>query len=436
MVRRMLIAGLLAGLAAGLALAAILPRTEPSSAAPRQAAAVPGDPRPAPAGDAAHPRRGRALHVPTGPGYVRMRATSRPRIEARAPDPRGGPDWVVRTFKAVRSVKDPGEPPHVVGRPLCAQLGRIHDGRFGWVDATNTFRPVGIGWRGAPQRCGSTLPDLGGQPFADGFSRVTDPTAGAARALQTIAWGMAGEAGAVRLTIAGRSVVPPRTAHGAFLALAGEDVQVGELAGEVRYPGREPVRLRFGSFSGRATIEFRSPDPNGGLPFGVSAARRADGRWCPSGEGRIVGERVGAIDFDLGTFTDHGPDPNGACVVERPPGVPGPASRDYAPTRDRPLAFGYSYGGGNPEEFGSDPIAGRTARRTLRGMTTIQGVAHPDVESITFASPRDVRTLRPSPRAHAFMVLYDGTFPTGKITLTATFSDGSTATEKIEFVGP
>jgi hypothetical protein len=68
-------------------------------------------------------------------------------------------------------------------------------------------------------------------------------------------------------------------------------------------------------------------------------------------------------------------------------------------------------------------------------MTTIQGVARPDVESITFASPRDVRTLRPSPRAHAFLVLYDGTFPTGEITMTSRFTDGRTTTESIEFGG-
>jgi hypothetical protein len=34
------------------------------------------------------------------------------------------------------------------------------------------------------------------------------------------------------------------------------------------------------------------------------------------------------------------------------------------------------------------------------------------------------------------MVLYDGTFPTGTVTMTSTFTDGNTATEKIEFIGP
>jgi hypothetical protein len=434
MMRRLVIAGLLVGLAVGLALAAVLPRTEPSNATPRGASTGPGDPRPAPAGDPAHPRTAHALHAPTGPGYVRLRATTRPAVEVRRPDPRGGPDWVVRTFRALRFVKDRGEPAHVVGRPLCVQLGRVHRGRFGWVDATNTFRPVGIVTRGAPLQCGSIRADMGRTPFARGFSRITDPTAGAARALQTVAWGLAGSAGRPRLRIAGLEIVPPRTPNGAFLALAPARVQVGEIAGEVAYPGGRPVRLRLGSFPGRATIEFRSPDPNGGLPFGIGAARRPDGRWCASGEGRIVGDRVGGIDFDLGTFTDHGPDPNGVCADHEALGLrPPPAAQ--APTRDRPLLLSYSFGQGNPEEYGLDPGAGRTARRTLRGMTTIQGVAHPDVEAVTFTSPRDVRTLRPSPRAHVLMVLYDGTFPTGAITMTSRFRDGTTATDKIEFAG-
>ncbi len=266
------------------------------------------------------------------------------------------------------------------------------------------------------------------------FSLVTDPTAGAARALQTVAWGLAGSAGRAELRVAGRPVVPSRTAHGAFLVLAPGDVQAGEIGGEVGYGGGASVRLRLGSFQGRAAIEFRSPDPNGGLPFGISATRRADGRWCTSGRGRIVGDRVGGVDYDLGTFTDNGPDPSGPCADHRAVGLapppPGPAL-----TRERPLQVSYSFGGGNGEEFGGDPLAGRTARRTLRGMTTIQGVARPDVESITFASPRDVRTLRPSPRAHAFLVLYDGTFPTGEITMTSRFTNGRTTPESIEFGG-
>lgn len=45
---------------------------------------------------------------------------------------------------------------------------------------------------------------------------------------------------------------------------------------------------------------------------------------------------------------------------------------------------------------------------------------------MTIATPRDVRTIIPSARAHAFIVAYDGSFPTGVIVMTSTFKDGTT----------
>ncbi len=424
MIRRVIVIALLCGIAAGLALAAVLPRTEPSAAAP-------GEPRPAPAGDPARPGTAPALPQKTDLGWVRLRATSRPRVERRLADPLGGPDWAVRTFTAERLVKDPGEPPHVIGRPLCAQLGRIHGGRFGWVDAKNTFRPVGIGHRGAPIQCGSVLPDLQRQPYAQAFSRITDPEAPAARSLQTVAWGITGSAGRPSVRIRGRDISVPPTPHGVFLITAGADVQAGELTGRARYSSGGPVPLRFGGGRGRGTVDLRTPDPNGGLPYGVTALPDPDRGWCASSQGRVVGDRVGAVDYELGILTDAGADPNGTCADRSGFGPPGLQAAP-APTRARPLGLGYSSGAGY-EEIGLDPARGRTARRTLRGLTTIHGTAHPDVGSVTVASPRDVRTLRPSRRLHAILVIYDGTFPTGNVTLTATFRDGGTHRDTLQF---
>jgi hypothetical protein len=39
-------------------------------------------------------------------------------------------------------------------------------------------------------------------------------------------------------------------------------------------------------------------------------------------------------------------------------------------------------------------------------------------------TPRDVRTITPSPHAHAFAVVYDGDFPTGDIRITAHLAGG------------
>jgi hypothetical protein len=53
------------------------------------------------------------------------------------------------------------------------------------------------------------------------------------------------------------------------------------------------------------------------------------------------------------------------------------------------------------------------------------------VREVTIKSPRDVRTVLPSPRAHVFLVVYDGLFPTGDFVLTSMFADGSHVTQRI-----
>jgi hypothetical protein len=42
-----------------------------------------------------------------------------------------------------------------------------------------------------------------------------------------------------------------------------------------------------------------------------------------------------------------------------------------------------------------------------------------------------VRTLIPSRRAHAFVAVYDGTFPTGETVITVTFTDGTTQEQRL-----
>lgn len=69
-------------------------------------------------------------------------------------------------FDAERFVTERGER-HVIGCPRCAQLEQVAAGRFGWIDATNAFRPVPISLRGTPTWCGSTLSDLDRDPHAE-----------------------------------------------------------------------------------------------------------------------------------------------------------------------------------------------------------------------------------------------------------------------------
>jgi hypothetical protein len=96
-----------------------------------------------------------------------------------------------------------------------------------------------------------------------------------------------------------------------------------------------------------------------------------------------------------------------------------------------PVSIGSEFGGGlTPQSL--DPTAapdqGRTELRTLPGHTILYGAALPTVRQLTIESPRDVRTLVPSPNARSFLVVYDGTFPAGQFKLTATFNDGSKKT--------
>ena len=107
----------------------------------------------------------------------------------------------------------------------------------------------------------------------------------------------------------------------------------------------------------------------------------------------------------------------------------------YFLTRERPVDVGSAYSGSFGEP-GDDPLAGRVARRTLRGISEYQGLARRDVTAITVASPRDVRTIVPSRRAHAFFVVYDGTFPTGHTVFTSTFRDGGSDREVIHNAMP
>ena len=45
-------------------------------------------------------------------------------------------------------------------------------------------------------------------------------------------------------------------------------------------------------------------------------------------------------------------------------------------------------------------------------------------------TPRDVRTLVPSPVGHAILAVYDGDFPAGELEITAHLRGGKTWTER------
>lgn len=422
----LLIAGLLAGLAGGLGVSVALPDdAEPVASAP----SLPDPP--------AHATPPRIVDEPrrASPdlGYPSLREVEDSvELEARAPDPRGGPEWAVRVFDADRLDQGNGREPK---RLTCAQLGRILNGRFGWIDASNTFRPVAFDLAGAPIRCDGDGSRLHFETL------ITDPSEGVAVPLQTVAWGYAPEAQEAEVRLGGRTQRPEVSPQGAFVMPAGPELRPEDVLITVTGEDGNETTERFGaadrpSRSGRetapplvqrsrpqagepATPHARAPDPAGGLSFGIAAAPSDDGGWCPA-TGRIVGDRVGRVDFALGTFHETTGGVNCTNVEE--------IGRFHG--GEEPFFTGQS-GGGVDWELGGDPQAGRIARRTREGTGVFSGQLRSDVETITIATSRDVRTLRPSGPSNSFLAVYPGNLPMGEITLTATFTDGTTERQVI-----
>ncbi|HEV2814439.1 MAG TPA: hypothetical protein VGW10_14380, partial [Solirubrobacteraceae bacterium] len=136
--RRRILAAVLAGVAAGAAGAAVQadepPDVPASTARQSEPPAVP-----------IAPIRDRS-RLPDGrydPSRVHYRLR-RERIALTVPDPAGGPSWAVKVFDADRfTIRRPQRTLRGalrVGRIRCGQLGRVHDGRVGWVFGDGRFR--------------------------------------------------------------------------------------------------------------------------------------------------------------------------------------------------------------------------------------------------------------------------------------------------------
>ncbi|MDO8213348.1 hypothetical protein [Conexibacter sp. CPCC 206217] len=309
------------------------------------------------------------------------RIVSRPRTAVRKPDPDGGPDWAIRTYGSRSTWRERDGRLLVRPRNDCFQLGRVFEGRFGWIDGANVFRSVKPGAAGAPQLC--TMLKFAGTLMSpsERVTRITEVGGGEPRPLQTVEWGV------------------PTRSHGL------PSLRIGSLAQE------HAVRA-----------EYRVADPGGGLPWGID---RADGpgSGCLIDFAPLVGERPGTLDRTLDTVTL--PSFGATC----------PNHDDASRLTPRnPLV---AWGGGAFRETDAERTArDRVALRTLPGRTTVVGRAHRDVVSVTVVSPRDVRTLTPSAHDRVFAAVWDGTFPTGRIELRARMRDGGTHVLRLRVWNP
>jgi hypothetical protein len=362
------------------------------------------------------------------------------RLVARLADPDGGPEWVVRSFAATETSPPNPEHPsyHHRGHPrVCAQLGRLVRGRFGWIDGANTFRPVGFEYEGAPVACrdpGTPVGDAGLPAVVSTLSGQTSPSP---RLTRTVVWGMAGdEATDLRVSVGGRPRGVAADPSGAYLALLPTGTARAQIAVTAAGPGSRRVDLMvaprrantawtqpkwlLASLGEPATVvpvvTARAPDPNGGAPWALAAVPDTKGGWCVSDPGRLIDGRVGNIDlFDQapGTFTEAHIGA-GNCRRGR-----------LAPNAKSPISLGGELGGSSGGHF----AGARAARRTMAGYTILWGRVASDVTSLTVRSARDVRTLVPGMPARAFLLVYDGPFVTGGPTVTATTASGRTVHE-------
>lgn len=335
-------------------------------------------------------------------------------------DPGGGPTWRLRTFVADRIVKPRSRRKGVdprIGTNRCAQLGRLHGGRFGWLDSDGTFRPVAPGYRGAPVRCTprKQLAVVRLATFGYPGSRHDQ-----ARLRRTVVFAAAPDDVRLQARRGGRRLARGK---GSLLVLADPgvrpaDVQVGAVP-----PDRTPPQPSDGPAVDPAKLRViaRAADPAGGLPLVAllkdpKAKRRT---VCFGTALRAIGDRAGAVDFALGVFRETLQGSSYGCGGAEPQ-LP-----------DRPVGVASQIGGGVPIAGSTDDRAAQRRRRTLPGRTILAGLADPAVRSITVRSPQDVRTLRPTGPQHGYLVVYDGAFTSGEFTITSTLASGRTVDQQV-----
>ena len=369
-------------------------------------------------------------------GYVQYRV-HHVKVVARIPDPGGGPDWALKRFDAERIALDrPARTlagAKVIGRNRCVQLGRVKDGAFGWIYGDGSFRRVPTGREyGLLQCAGLKRPKLSAQLKAT--LDLADPAA--PKIVRTAVWGIAPDATAVTVAGTGGADGAATLAGDAFLKLGdpsakareGARVEAGghtlRIGPSNAFPGIEKrFHIKFPTpIPGTERVEARAPDPAGAPGWGLLVAQTREGVPCVSQPTQVAGDQTGYIDLRL-------------ALVSGGSGLSRTACRPLSakPDPKRPCDIGW--GGGNADELeGGDAFArrARTERRLLSGRTQVWGQCSDQVDRITVRTPRDIRTLVPSAVGHAFLAVYDGDFPAGRLTITAQLKNGKTWTQSSE----
>ena len=286
----------------------------------------------------------------------------------------------------------------------CAELGWLaEDGTFGARDRAGRVHARPLGRMGP--LCRGTR--LWAQLLDDG--RAYDP-----RVIGTYVMGYADPGAHVEVRDLGPPLETRADAHGLFLMVT-ERTERPRAGVDIRLDGRSTSNPGFTPspvVPGSLRIAARAPDPSGLQPYGLLEWKQSEDAVCAV-EGPLVGDITGSVNPEGGTFFPYpmyegascGPPPTGGAV-----------------------SFGVSRGGG---ERPGERTETETARRVLPGRTIVKGRAGPDVRRVILQTPRDVRAFRPGPGG-AFLVVYDGTFSTGTVTVIAELANGRTTRQTMD----
>ncbi len=362
------------------------------------------------------------------PISVPIRGTVRETLHAS--DPAGAPDWVLRSWQGQPNprARFGGSTP---SRFVCLQVGVRRRGALFEPGSGASSRPLAAGQEGEGLGgCNGVAYVATHHPIVQVVSYTDRPYAYTPTPTRTVVAGM----------------LPPQATHPLLLG-AGAPRELKTDANHMYLAvllGRywdAPLRVSIVEHghtiapSAASTLpvpsvlmvpQARAPDPDGGAPWGSAAS--PDGALS---YGRIVDGRLADVSERDGTVT-NGPSgwgSGGPCV--------GRVRSKACPFVDRhPPAVEFnvqsqaaqSFSEGTPTMLTPPQIE----RRTLEGETVITGRAEPDVESVTLATPSDVRTLRPAGPQHVFIVVYSGEFFRGAITATIRLHDGRTVTQPVQ----
>ncbi|MDQ8043245.1 MAG: hypothetical protein AAGC46_02930 [Solirubrobacteraceae bacterium] len=340
-----------------------------------------------------------------GSGATKIAGTDQ--VSATIADPAGGPAWAIHSWRA-RSIPFP----HSGGSQdeVCATVGPL----VGTTVHAPAGKAAGVGEpTGRQIRCAPIHPTgsarLGFMAMNNLLSfpvpYVDDPLSRTPHLSRIVL--------ATVVPGAVSAVVERHRDHARTRALVGPlGAMLAMLPPSYAAPGTE-VRVHYRLADGhtktsdwlayapaKRPVRARALDPDGGADWAVqSISNREPG--VPAFPGQLVDGRLATVDPSTGAVGFSGFGTMGSGRLDR----------------DHPVWFQQqpTLPDINPDE----PTLATIQRRTLPGETVIYGGVAPGVRTVTIRTPRDVRTVRPSKTTGLFVVVYDGRFTQGKITVIA-----------------